>query len=148
MSEQQSEPTSIETGSAGAASEARIEPVMAESPAIAPDQELTAPKPDAPNLEALRAEAPKPEVQAGKTEAPRLSGNVMIMSPGERMWGGDAASATGPARRRRVGAMAAVVALAAIAGAIGGALATSGRGQDNAAPAAAARTGYPPCRCG
>ena len=138
MSEQQSEPTSIETGSVSAASEARIEPVI-ESPAIAPDQELTSPKPDAPNIEAPKMEAPKPEVKAGKAEAPRPSGKVMIMSPGERMRGGDAGPSTAAAPVRRVGAMAAVVALAAIAGAIGGALATSGRGQDNAAPAAAAR---------
>lgn len=139
MSEQQSEPTSIETGSVSAASEPRIEPVMVESPAIAPDQELTAPKPDAPKIEAPKAEAPKAEVKAGKAEAPRPAGNVMVLSPGERMWGGDAGSATEAAPRRSVGAMAAVVALAAIAGAIGGALATSGRGQDNAAQAAAAR---------
>lgn len=138
MSEQQSEPTSTETGSVSAASEARIEPVI-ESPAIAPDQELTSPKPDAPAIEAPKVEAAKPEVKAGKTEGPRPSGNVMIMSPGEQMWGGDAGPATEAAPRRRVGAMAAVIALAAIAGAIGGALATSGRGQDNAAQAAAAR---------
>lgn len=138
MSEQQSEPTSIETGSVSAASEARIEPVI-ESPAIAPDQELTSPKPDAPSIEAPKAEAPKPEVKAGKTEGARPSSNVMIMTPGERMWGGDAGPATEAAPTRRVGAMASVVALATIAGALGGALATSGRGQDNASQAAAAR---------
>ncbi|MGQ0685937.1 hypothetical protein [Bradyrhizobium sp.] len=139
MSERQSEPTSAEMGSAGAASDARIEPVMTESPTIAPDQELTAPRPDAPNVDAPMAEAPKPEVKTGKAEASRPSGNVMIMSPGERMWGGDAGPAIAAAPRRRVGAMAAVVALAAIAGAVGGALATSGSGQGNATEAAAGR---------
>jgi hypothetical protein len=125
--------------SAGAASDARIEPVMTESPTIAPDQELTAPRPDAPNIEAPMAEAAKPEVKTGKAEASRPSGNVMIMSPGERMWGGDAGPAIAAAPRRRIGAMAAVVALAAMAGAIGGALATSGSGQGNATEAAAGR---------
>ena len=87
MSEQQSEPTSAETGSVSA-SDVRAEPVMTESPAIAPDQELTAPKTDAPKIEPKieakiepkveapkvetpKVEAPKVEVKAEKAEAPR-----------------------------------------------------------------------------
>jgi hypothetical protein len=145
VSEQQPQATT-ETGSASAASDTSHDftsgPVMAESPAIAPDQELTAPSPDAPKvepkIEAAKAEAPKVDVTAGKAEASRPSGNVVIMSPGERMWSGDAKASEPAAPKRRIGAMAAVIALAAVAGAIGGALATAGFGQGNATQAAAA----------
>src|SRR5215470_4047924 len=118
---------------------------MVESPAIAPDQELTAPKMEAPKIEPVeapkvepKAEAPKVEVKAEKAEAPRPAGNVTIMSPGERMWTGEAKVSEPVAPKRRLGAMAAVVALAAVAGAIGGALATAGFGQGNAKDVAAA----------
>ena len=65
-----------------------------------------------------------------KPEAPRFPGNVTIMSPGERV-GADAkaAPAEGSSGKRRFGAMAAVVALATVAGALGGALATAGIGK-------------------
>jgi hypothetical protein len=154
VSEQQSEPTTTEAGSVSAASDAcndlRTEPVMAESPTIAPDQELTSPKADAPKVEpkveapkveAPKVEAPKVEVKAEKkADAPRPAGNVVIMSPGDRMWSGGAKTAPEPAApQRRFGAMAAVIALAAVAGAIGGALATSGLGHGNAADAATVR---------
>jgi hypothetical protein len=116
---------------------------MAESPTIAPDQELTSPKAEAPKVEPKieppKVEAPKVEVKAEKkAEAPRPSGNVVIMSPGERMSRGEASAASEPPKRR-FAAMAAVVALAAVAGAIGGALATSGLGHGNATDATAAR---------
>jgi hypothetical protein len=148
VSEQQSEPTNVETGSVSTAADARTEtePVMAESPTIAPDQELTSPRADAPKVEPKiepkieppKVEAPKVEVKAEKAEAPPPSGNVMIMSPGDRVSRGEASAASEPPRRR-VAAMAAVIALAAIAGAIGGALATSGLGHGNATDAAAVR---------
>ncbi len=63
-----------------------------------------------------------------KPEAPRFPGNVMIMSPGDRA-DAKAASAEGSSGKRRFGAMAAVVALATVAGALGGALATAGIGK-------------------
>src|SRR5690242_3712303 len=150
VSEQQSQATSAETGSASAAANAghdfTSEPVLAESPTIAPDQELTAPSPDAPKaeprvepkLETPKVEAPKIEATAEKAEASRPSGNVVIMSPGERMWSGDTKTSEAAAPKRRIGAMAAVIALAAVAGAVGGALATAGLGQGNATQAAAA----------
>jgi hypothetical protein len=151
VSEQQPQPTSAETGSVSAASDAKTEitsgPVMVESPAIAPDQEMSSPKPDAPKIEPKveapniepKVEAPKVEVKAEKqVETPRPAGNVMIMSPGERMWAGEAKASEPAAPKRRLGAMAAVVALAAVAGAIGGALATSGLGQGNARDVATA----------
>jgi hypothetical protein len=136
VSEQQREPTSIETGSVSAAADAKIEPIVTESPAIAPDQELTSPTVDAPkvepNIEPPKVEAPKVEMPKieipkaeKKAEAPRPSGNVTIM-----------ARAAEAAPKRRVAAMAAVVALAAVAGAIGGALATTGLGHGNVADAA------------
>ena len=131
MSEQQSEPTSVETGSVNAAADAKIEPIVTESPAIAPEQELTSLKAEAPkvepNIEPPKVEAPKIEIPKAekKADAPRASGNVTIM-----------ARAAEAAPKRRVAAMAAVVALAAVAGAIGGTLATTGLGHRNAADAA------------
>ncbi|MCP4738303.1 MAG: hypothetical protein GY873_29350, partial [Bosea sp.] len=144
MSEQQPQPTSAETGSVSATPESRTEikadPVMVESPATAPDQELTSPMADAPKTEpkvdapkAEKVEAPKAEVEAEKAaEALRPAGKVMIMAPGERAWSGEAKASEPAAPKRRIGAMAAVIALAAVAGAIGGALATAGLGQGNA----------------
>jgi hypothetical protein len=144
VSEQQSEPTSIETGSVSAAADAKIDPIVTESPANAPDQELTSPVADAskvepkiepPKLEAPKVEAPQVEMPKieiptaeNKAEAPRPSGNVTIM-----------AGAAEAAPKRRVAAMAAVVALAAVAGAIGGALATTGLGHGNATDAVPTR---------
>ena len=149
MSEQQAEQSSTETGSLGAGPEAfssvdaKDTPVIAsapeigvESPTIAPDHE--APKPDLPKInmpkaEPFRVEPAKPDT-AGTAEpdAPRMPGKLMIMSPGERAWHGEEAASSkaepssGSSGKRRFGAMAAVVALATVAGAIGGALATSG----------------------
>jgi hypothetical protein len=158
VSEQQSEPISGETGFVGAGPAAPDmsapgAPVTAqaaddiESPRLAPEQEETAPKPDAPKeavkIEAVKVEAPKVEApkvdaakpEAVKPEAPRFPGNVMIMSPGDRAWNGDSTGAKAeaeksaqPSGKRRIAAMAAVVALATVAGALGGALATAGLG--------------------
>ncbi len=139
-------------------------PSLVDSPMLAPDQEETSPKPDAPKVEAPaveaakveppkveapkveapKVEAPKVEapkieatkVEAAKVEPPRIPGKLLIMSPGERAWSGDEATAEPKAApgeaspgKRRVSAMAAVVALAIVAGAMGGALATAGLGQ-------------------
>ncbi|MBX9648816.1 MAG: hypothetical protein K2X57_17375 [Xanthobacteraceae bacterium] len=118
-----------------------------ESPRLAPEQEETSPKADAPKVEmpkveafkveapkveAVKAEAPKADaakVDAVKPEAPRFPGKVIVMSPGERVGAqAEAASAEGSSGKRRMSAMAAVVALATVAGALGGALATAGLG--------------------
>ena len=155
MSDQQTQPTSGEAGTLGAAPAvpdvpASNEPVTAvaevEAARLAPDQEATLPKADAPKVdtvsmeapkvEASKAEAPKidapkveaPKIDAVKPEAPRFPGNVMIMSPGDRV-DAKAASAEASSGKRRFGAMAAVVALATVAGALGGALATAGIGK-------------------
>ena len=149
MSEQQSEPISGETGTVGtgpAAPDLSVAkpPVVAAMPAeiesrmLAPDQEATSPKPDAPKVEATKAEAPKIEAvkaETTKAEPPRIPGKLLVMSPGARAWAGDeasvepeAASAEASSGKRRTSAMAAVVALATVAGAMGGALATAGIG--------------------
>ena len=152
MSDQQPQPTSGETGTLGAGpaapdTPAPSEPVTAaaevEAAKLAPEQEETSPKPDAPKVDAVKMEAPKveapkaeapkidaPKIDAVKPEAPRFPGNVTIMSPGDRV-GADAkaAPAEGSSGKRRFGAMAAVVALATVAGALGGALATAGIGK-------------------
>ena len=133
-------------------------PSLIESPMLAPDQEATSPKADAPKEEAIKAEAAKAEAakaeaakaeaakaegpkaeglkaEAAKTVPPRLPGKLLIMSPGERAWSGDESAADPEATpgetssgKRRMSAMAAVVALATVAGAMGGALATAGVG--------------------
>lgn len=168
MSDQQPEPINGEagtpgTGSAASNMSAPAGPVAAgaavEAPLLAPEQEETAPKADAPKVEAAKVEAPKEEpakleaaeaeapkveasrVDAVKPEAPRFPGKVMIMSPGDRA-GMDAkpeaASAEASSGKRRIGAMAAVVALATVAGALGGALATASVGKLMAGDSASA----------
>jgi hypothetical protein len=161
VSDQQSQPTSGETGTLGAAPAvpampASSEPVKAaaevEAARLAPDQEESSPKADAPKVDAVSMEAPKveaskteapkieaPKIDAVKPEAPRFPGNVTIMSPGDRV-GADAKAATGSSGKRRFGAMAAVVALATVAGALGGALATAGVGKLMAGDSAQAST--------
>ena len=147
MSDQQPQPSSGETGTLGAGPAAPDmpalnEPVTAaaevEAAKLTPAQEETSPKPDAPKVDAVKMEAPKVEASKAepariddvKPEAPRFPGNVTIMSPGDRV-GADAkaAPAEGSSGKRKIGAMAAVVALATVAGALGGALATAGFGK-------------------
>jgi len=149
VSEQQAEPSSGETGSLGAgpavppSSDASSEPKAAsasetiESPDLAPGQG-DAPKADAPKADAPKADAPKadaPKLDAPKADAPRAPGKIMIMSSGDRSWdhkGVEPEVETEQAQdrpgKRRISAMAAVVVLAAVAGALGGALATAGLG--------------------
>jgi hypothetical protein len=161
VSDQQSQPTSGETGTLGAAPAvpampASSEPVTAaaevEAAKLSLDQEATSPKADLPKMDAVSMEGPKveaesskieapkvdaPKIDAVKPEAPRFPGNVTIMAPGERA-GADAKAAAGSSGKRRFGAMAAVVALATVAGALGGALATAGIGKLTAGDSAQA----------
>jgi hypothetical protein len=151
MSEQMAEQTSDQHGSLSAGpavanpSEARSEPVATsaheaiqqtvpqsmgvESPKLVPDQggAVEIAELDAPKVDAQKSDAPK--VDAPKADAPGTPGKIMIMSPGERA-GGAAGSEpnAGMFGKRRIAALAAVVALAAVAGALGGALATTGIG--------------------
>jgi hypothetical protein len=109
---------------------------------LAPEQEETSPKADPPRLEAkiepklepkiepkLEPKTEAPKVEAAKPEAP---GKVIIMSPGERSWdkhgAGSKVEVEQGSPKRRASAMAAMVALATVAGALGGALATVGLG--------------------
>ncbi|THD71329.1 MAG: hypothetical protein E7813_05720 [Bradyrhizobium sp.] len=149
MSEHQPEQTSGETGpvvtepAVSASSEVSSEPVAAaasetasvESPALAPEPGETEPaKVDAPKADAVQADVPKvdtPKVEAAKPETPRVPGKVLVMSSADRAWGSHGAGAeaksepgSGLFGKRRVAALAAVVALAAVTGALGGALAT------------------------
>jgi hypothetical protein len=143
---EQAEQTSGEAGSPGAepivpnAAEAASKPVAAqaeaptsvESPNLAPEQGRTGQAPDVKAPEAAAAE-------------PRPAGRLMIMAPSEGSWSGDDAAreAEAPTRsglfgKGRLAAMAAVVALAAVAGALGGALATANFGHPAGEAAATA----------
>ena len=151
MNDQKPESTSAETaGSVPAAFDI-------ETPHLAPEQEETSPKSDPPRLEAkiepklepkiepkiepkLEPKIEAPKVEAAKPEAP---GKVIIMSPGERSWdkhgAGSKVEVEQGSPKRRASAMAAMVALATVAGALGGALATAGLGHLTASDTAAVR---------
>jgi hypothetical protein len=82
---------------------------------------------DAPKVDAQKPDASKPD--AAKADAPRMPGNITIMSAGDRAGSApEAEQGSGMFGKRRLAALAAVVALAAVAGALGGALATAGVG--------------------
>ncbi|SHG27302.1 hypothetical protein [Bradyrhizobium erythrophlei] len=147
MNEQQAEQTSVEPGSLNAGpaaptlSDAQNEPVAASIQASAPiDAPDLVPEQDAAvepaKADAAKADAPKveaPKTAAPKADAPRTPGKLMIMSPDDRAWGNhdDAAPelerepAQGMFGKRGLAALAAVVALAVVAGALGGVLATA-----------------------
>jgi len=135
VSEQQAEATQGESGSVGAGSTvshssatpgeaaAALAMSVLESPAIAPDHEAP------PKADPVKAEAPKAEASQG-------GGKVLIMAPGDRTWhdhtaGAEVKSETRAAApeiapKRSLLATAAMLALAVVAGAIGGAFATTG----------------------
>jgi hypothetical protein len=85
----------------------------------------------------VKADAPKAEAKAPET--PRIPGNVTIMSPGDRKGASARIEAEPASGKRRASAMAAMVALATVAGAMGGALATAGFGQLSANDTASVR---------
>jgi hypothetical protein len=153
VSEQNAEQISGETGSVSAEpgvanpSDAQSEPVAAsaqdptevKSPDLVPEQggagetsKVNAPKADVNKADVHKADAHKPNTHTG--DAPPASSKVMIMSSGDRGWDSDAdpqpksRPSSGMLGKRRLAALAAVVALAAMAGALGGALATAGVG--------------------
>jgi hypothetical protein len=93
----------------------------------APAPQAEASRVEAPKVEAPRAEAPK--LEAAKAGAPRSPAKFMLMPAGNRNWHGAGAGSemkSEPSQRpfggRRLSAMAAVVVLAVMAGALGGAL--------------------------
>jgi hypothetical protein len=117
-----------------------------ESPKLVPEQGAAAKAPEldtpraaeaaAVKAAALKADASNAHVSepdAAKADAPRAPGRIMIMSAGDRAWAhDDAGSEPGSERsqgifgKRRIAALAAVVALATLTGTLGGALATAG----------------------
>jgi hypothetical protein len=141
VSEQQAEQTSGEPGSLGAgpavpnSSEPQNQPVLAqetlkaatevESPDLVPEQG-EAPRVDASKAGASKAEAPKADAP---TDTPHTPGKIIIVSSGDHA-GPEVESGQNSAMfgKRRLAALAAVVTLAVVAGALGGALATAGRG--------------------
>ncbi|MBR1089666.1 hypothetical protein JQ621_19565 [Bradyrhizobium manausense] len=110
-----------------------------DAPSIAPDHEAP-PKADAPTVEPIRIEAPKIEANSdvksevkAETRAEPKPGKLIVMAPSQRSWDreefaphvkADEVRDTGS--KRRLSAMAAVVAIAACVGAVSGALATAG----------------------
>ena len=144
MSEQKAEQISGEPGSEPSApnsSGVQSVPVAAsmqestsvEPPKLVPELGGAGETVDAPKLDAHKADASKPD--APKADAPRTPGKVMIMSSGDRAWDSNDAGpeveskpSSGMFGKRRFAALAAVVALAVVAGALGGALATAGLG--------------------
>jgi hypothetical protein len=153
VSEQQPEQISGEAGSLSAApaapdssdaceqiaasvQELAQEPVPAsseiESPALAPEQ--ADPLGDASKADAAANsfESAAPKSETAEADAPSLPGNVIVMSSGNRAWAdhgsnseAEAGEGEGIFGKRRIAALAAVVALALAAGALGGALATA-----------------------
>jgi hypothetical protein len=103
-----------------------------DSPGLVPEQAAGA---ETPAIEAPKADAPK--AHAPKADAPRAAGKVMIMSSGHHNWDRDDDAGAEPETnqgagmfgKRRLAALAAVVALATVTGALGGALATAGLGR-------------------
>jgi hypothetical protein len=123
------------------APETKSESSDIESPKLVPEQDAAADTPMAETPEADVAKADEP-----KADAPHLAGRVMIMSSGDRAWGAGgeaepeqvAEPSPGMFGKRRLAALAAVIALAALTGALGGALATAGLSHSSGAEAASA----------
>jgi len=152
------QPASLSAGTAvPPSSDAQSEPVAAlapesvqvsieespsiDSPGLVPEQAAGA---ETPAIDAPKADAPK--AHAPKADAPRAPGKVMIMSSVDRRWDRDDDAGAEPETdqsagmfgKRGLAALAAVVALATVTGALGGALATAGLGRLVGADAASA----------
>lgn len=138
MAEQAAQKTGEQTSVVEAAATApqAVEAAGIEAPSIAPDHEAP-PKPDPVKPDPIKVEPPK--IEAPKFEAkvePKAEskpGKLIVMAPSQRSWDreefaphvkADEPRETGG--KRRLSAMAAVVAIAASVGAISGALATAG----------------------
>ena len=155
MSEQKADQIDVESGSLDAApavsnspepataSESAKETSKVDAPGLVPEQGAAGgaaaadvPKADAPKADISKPDTSKPDASkpdAAKVEAPRAPGKIMIMSSGDRAWersetGSEAQTEQSQSMfgKRRIGALAAVVMLAAMAGALGGVLATVG----------------------
>lgn len=123
------EPTSVVEAAATAPQ--AVEAAGIEAPSIAPDHEAP-PKPDPVKVEPPRIEVPKFEAKVEPKTEPK-PGKLIVMAPSERSWDREefaphvkAEEPRETGGKRRLSAMAAVVAIAASVGAISGALATAG----------------------
>lgn len=147
MSEPKPEQAALDHGAVDApatAPEAVDAAAGIEAPSIAPDHEAP-PKPDPvrvepPKIEASKFEAPKFEAKDESKAEPKVEpkpGKLIVMPPADRSWDGSwdredfaphvkAEEPREAGGKRRLSAMAAVVAIAACVGAISGALATAG----------------------
>ncbi|WP_440642931.1 hypothetical protein ACSHT2_26115 [Bradyrhizobium sp. PUT101] len=129
-----------DSGAADAASQAVEAAAGIDAPSIAPDHEAP-PKPDpvkadAPKVEPPRIDVPKFEAKAEPKDESKPEpkpGKLIVMAPSDRSWDREdfaphvkADEPRQPGGKRRLSAMAAVVAIAACVGAISGALATAG----------------------
>jgi len=119
-SDTQNQPVTASAQEAALAS-ARVEPPVS---AAAETSEAAASKPE--------ASAHEPKTGSAKADASHIPGKVIVMSQTNRAWsdqGSDSKPEDGASQgmfgKRRFAAVAAVVALATVAGALGGALATS-----------------------
>ena len=130
MSEQKGEATSGESGSLG------VGPAVPHPLDTQSEQAASSVQEAAHGSADLGSSGPAPEQRAAAetpdADAPRIPGQVMIMSSGDRAWADnghnpepEAGESQGMFGKRRIAALAAVVALAILAGAIGGALATA-----------------------
>ena len=134
MSEHKSEQTSGESGSLDTGSAVAASPDAQGQSGQGAATEVESPKTEAAEPEALKAEVPTPELtkpEAASADAPRVPGKVMIMSSGDRAWESGGAGPEVESKqdsrlfgKRRLSALAAIVALAMMAGALGGVLAT------------------------
>jgi hypothetical protein len=139
-----SEPATASTTAASAAADAPVsEPVMSEPSMSEPSLSMPAAS-EAPKVEAVTAEAKPAEAKPVEASAPASQGEatkdkishipakVIVMSRGEHAWTDNGIHAEPEAKEqrsafgmRRIAAVAAMLALATAAGAVGGSLATA-----------------------
>ena len=109
------------------------EPSMSE-PSLSAPMPTAAPKVEAAKADAVKAEAstPEPQPEAAKDKISHIPAKVIVMSRGDSAWTDAGTHSRSQADepqhvigKRRIGAIAAVLALATAAGAVGGALATA-----------------------
>jgi hypothetical protein len=140
VSDQESDRVSDNLGDvAGAVPTASKLPDVAPAPAAQPAQSISVEAPKTiPEQSAVEQAKETPKAEPAKPEAPKVDaqpsaspGQILIM-PREQAWNGadqgaqTAGDKPGMFGKRRAAALAAVIALAAVAGAVGGALATAG----------------------
>jgi hypothetical protein len=132
MSGQEAEPTAGNSDSLNVEGAAAASPVAVQL--VGATEAPAAPANDAPKAEASCSTAPKIEIdassQASTPEADYVPGKVIVMSPRARGFGDHEADSAPEAPKvtfdkRRFAALAAAIALAVVAGALGGAMATA-----------------------